>query len=481
MNFHQATYDERLLKDFRSGSTFKIPGDGSDAEKLIPSGMRRDRVPLPSVAEYDSVRHFTRLSQMNYGVDLGIYPLGSCTMKYNPKYADKISSIEQFSEMHPLQPEYTMQGSFRIMYELQEYLKKISDMDAVTLQPLAGAHGEYTGILIVRKYLEDTDQLNKRTQIIVPDSAHGTNPASAAMGGFDVVEIPSDASGMVDVNALRAALSDKTAAFMITNPSTLGMFEKDIEEIAKLIHDAGALLYYDGANFNAILGITSPGIMGFDIVHFNLHKTFATPHGGGGPGAGPVAVNKRLEKYLPVPRIGFDGEKYFEDFSSERSIGRVSPFFGAFAVLLRAWSYITYHGSDGLETNSRKAVLNTNYITRRLAEHLSDPYGGIKKHEVVLSSSNTPERALDIAKYLIDNGVHAPTVYFPLIVKEAMMIEPTESVNKDDLDAFCDTIIDALKAGHEDLHARPRNLSVGRIDEIKAAKDQVLTWSLQKN
>ncbi|MEM0155229.1 MAG: aminomethyl-transferring glycine dehydrogenase subunit GcvPB [Thermoplasmataceae archaeon] len=480
MNFHQATYDERLLNEFKSGSTYKIPGDGSDAQKLIPVEMQRNTLKIPGVAEYDAVRHFTRLSQMNYSVDLGIYPLGSCTMKYNPKYADKITSLEQYSEMHPLQPEYSIQGSLRIMYELQEYLKKIADMDAVTLQPLAGAHGEFTGILIVRKYLEDTGQLDKRNEIIVPDSAHGTNPASAAMGGFNVVEVPSDSTGMVDVNALKAALSERTAAFMITNPSTLGMFERDIVEISKLVHDAGALLYYDGANFNAILGITSPGIMGFDIVHFNLHKTFATPHGGGGPGAGPVAVKKKLEKYLPVPRIGFDGSKYFEDYSSEKTIGRISPYFGAFAVLLRAWAYITYQGSDGLEKSSRKAVLNTNYITKRLSKHLSDPYGGIKKHEVVLSSANTPERALDIAKYLIDNGVHAPTVYFPLIVKEALMIEPTESVNKDDLDTFCDAVIGALKAGHDDLLHRPKNLSVGRIDEIKAAKDQVLTWSLQK-
>jgi len=481
MSYHQATYNERLLNEFRSGSTFKIPGETGDADALIPEGMNRKELPLPSLAEYDAVKHFTRLSQMNYSVDLGIYPLGSCTMKYNPKYADKIASMEHFSEMHPLQPEYSAQGSLRIMYELQEYLKKISDMDAVTLQPLAGAHGEFTGILIVRKYLEDTGQLGTRREIIVPDSAHGTNPASAAMGGFEVVEVPSDSGGMIDIGALKAALSEKTAALMITNPSTLGLFEKNVVEIAKLVHDAGALLYYDGANFNAILGITSPGIMGFDIVHFNLHKTFATPHGGGGPGAGPVAVKKRLEKYLPVPRIGFDGKKYFEDYSSEKSIGRISPYFGAFGVLLRAWAYITYHGSDGLEANSRKAVLNTNYVSRKLSKYLSDPYGGVKKHEVVLSSSNTGERALDIAKYLIDNGVHAPTIYFPLIVKEALMIEPTETVNKDDLDAFCNIIIEAVKAGHDDLQQRPLNLSVGRIDEVKAARDQILTWSLQKN
>lgn len=477
MSYHQATYDEPVIKDIHSENRYKVPTSDEEYIKLIPESMRRKDLPLPEVAEYDVVRHFTRLSQMNYGVDLGIYPLGSCTMKFNPKYADRIASNPAFSESHPLSVESSMQGSLKVMFELQEYLKEISDMDAVTLQPLAGAHGEYTGILIIRKYLENRGELDRRREIIIPDSAHGTNPASAAMAGFDVVEIPSSEKGTVDLGALRAAISDRTAAFMITNPNTLGLFEKQITEIAKIVHDAGALLYYDGANFNAILGITSPGLMGFDVVHFNLHKTFATPHGGGGPGSGPVGVRKHLESYLPVPVVAVDKDgRYYLKYDLENTIGKVSPYLGAFSTVLRAWSYITYHGGDGLKENTVRAVLNTNYLVKRLSEKFYIPFDSLKKHELVLTTENTGKRALDLAKYLIDQGIHAPTVYFPLNVHEDMMIEPTETVSKADLDKFSDALMAALEQPDEELHRLPVNLSVGRIDEVKAARQMKLHW-----
>ncbi|MCL6091315.1 MAG: aminomethyl-transferring glycine dehydrogenase subunit GcvPB [Candidatus Thermoplasmatota archaeon] len=477
MPFRQATYDEPLISEMRSGSTYRIPGDASATVlKDLPGEILRKDLKLPEVSEYDVVRHYTRLSQMNYSVDLGIYPLGSCTMKFNPKLADLVSTFEGFSGIHPLQSEETVQGSLKIMYELQEYLKDISDMDAITLQPLAGAHGEFTGILIVRKYHEDRGDLGKRTEIIIPDSAHGTNPASAAMCGFDVVEIPSGPNGTVNIEALKAALSEKTAAFMITNPNTLGIFEDQITEIAKLVHDAGALLYYDGANFNAILGITSPGLMGFDIVHFNLHKTFATPHGGGGPGSGPVAVKAHLKDFLPVPVVSMKDKRYFLDYSMKKTIGKVSSYFGSFNMLLRAWSYIKYHGWDGLNENTLDAVMNANYLSKKLSAAFRIPYKPLKKHELVLSTEGTGKKALDLAKYLIDQGVHAPTVYFPLIVHEAMMIEPTETVSKADLDNFAEMLLKSLEVEEEELKKMPRNLSVGRLDEVKAARDLKIRW-----
>ena len=477
MTYHQATYDEPLIKDIHSENSYRVPSPDMKYLDLIPEDMRRVNLQLPELAEYDVVRHFTRLSQMNYGVDLGMYPLGSCTMKFNPKFADRIAANPAFSESHPLALEETVQGNLRVMFELQEYLKEISDMDAVTLQPLAGAHGEYTGILIIRKHLEIRGDLENRREIIIPDSAHGTNPASAAMAGFDVVEIPSSEKGTVDLGALKAAVSDRTAALMITNPNTLGLFEKEITEVARIVHEAGALLYYDGANFNAIMGITSPGLMGFDVVHFNLHKTFATPHGGGGPGSGPVGVKKHLAKYLPTPIVERDSNgKYYLNFDIENSIGKVSPYYGAFSTILRAWSYITYHGGDGLRENTVRAVLNTNYLVKKLSEKFYIPFAQLKKHELVLTTENTGKRALDLAKYLIDQGIHAPTVYFPLNVHEDMMIEPTETVSKDDLDRFASALIDALSKTNEELHEMPLNLSVRRIDEVKAARQMKLHW-----
>lgn len=476
MNYHEATYDEPLIFTFNSGTTYKIPGDVNEASVDLPESLLRKKLDIPEVAEYDVVRHFTRLSQMNYSVDLGIYPLGSCTMKFNPKYADKIAGLEKFSEIHPLQAASTVQGQLKIMYELQEYLKELSDMDAVTLQPLAGAQGEYTGMLIVRKYFEVRGEISKRTDVIVPDSAHGTNPASAAMAGFNVIEIPSADDGTVDIQALRAAISEHTAAFMITNPNTLGIFEDHIEEIAKIVHEAGALLYYDGANFNGILGITSPGLMGFDIVHFNLHKTFATPHGSGGPGAGPVGVKSYLAPFLPVPVVARDGDHYYLDYSLEHTIGKVSSYFGSFMVLLRAWSYIRFHGSDGLRRNTINAVLNTNYLKKKLEGKYMIPYKGLKKHELVLTTENLGKKALDVAKYLIDNGVHAPTVYFPLIVHEAMMIEPTETVSKQDLDRFADIMLEGADVPEVELKKHPVNLPIGRPDDVRAARELKVRW-----
>ncbi len=475
MTYHQATYDEPLIKRMISGTNYRIPGEDPDGS-IVPGPLARKGLDLPDVAEYDVVRHYTRLSQMNYGVDLGMYPLGSCTMKYNPKFADRIASMEEFSELHPFQEEEDIQGALRVMFELQHALIKISDMDAITLQPLAGAQGEYTGILIAKKYLEAIGQLGQRTEIIVPDSAHGTNPASASMAGFDVVEIPSNGDGTVNLQALEAALSEKTAVFMITNPNTLGIFEGHIEKVAKAVHDAGAVLYYDGANLNAIMGKTSPGLMGFDIVHFNLHKTFATPHGGGGPGSGPVAVKGFLRDFLPVPIVGKDGDRYFLDYSMPHTIGKVASYYGSFAMHLRAWSYITYHGSNGLTRNTERAVLNTNYLASKLKGTFNIPFSPLKKHELVLSTDNTGKRALDMAKYLLDEGIHPPTVYFPLIVHEDMMIEPTETVSQRDLDFYADALKNAAGVEDEELKQRPLKLPVKRIDEVRAARQLILKW-----
>ncbi len=472
MAYHQAVYDEKLLSEIRSENTFEF----EDAvENNIPVELRRKSLKLPEIAEFEVVRHYVHLSQMNFGVDSGFYPLGSCTMKYNPKFADAIAGMPSFGRIHPLTPETSSQGSLRIMYELQEFLKDASGMDHVTLQPLAGAQGEYTAMLIARKYLDDIGQ-GHRNEIIVPDSAHGTNPASASMAGFSVVEIPSRKDGKIDLDALKEALSDKTAAFMITNPSTLGVFESNILEIAKAVHEAGALLYYDGANFNAVLGITSPGIMGFDMVHFNLHKTFATPHGGGGPGAGPVAVKERLKDYLPSPVVSLQDGKYTMKEVGNKSIGRVAGFNGSFINLLRAWAYMKYKGESGLLRNTMKAVLNANYMSKKLENILEVPSKDLKKHEVVASTRNTGKKAADIAKYIIDHGVHAPTIYFPLIVPEAMMIEPTEDADRADMDYFCQLIEEALKKTGEELHSLPMNLPISRADDVKAAKTLKLHW-----
>jgi glycine dehydrogenase subunit 2 len=469
--YRQARYDEDFLNMFNTGNDFYM----DDVKDDYPDKIKRKSLKLPNVRSVDVSRHFTRLSEMNYCVDLGMYPLGSCTMKFNPKYADYVASIKDFQDIHPFENESKIQGTLGIMYKLQQFLVKISGMDYATLQPAAGAQGEFTGILIVRKYFEVHGELEKRNEIIIPDSAHGTNPASAAMAGFNVVEVPSDQNGLVDIEALKAAVTPNTAAFMITNPNTLGIFDDNIVEIADILHKNGSLLYYDGANFNAILGITTPGIMGFDIVHFNLHKTFATPHGGGGPGAGPVAVKSFLKEFLPVPLIIEENGKYLLSYDNKNSIGKISSYNGSFGVILRAYAYAIKNGNN-LSANAKRAVMNSNYMAKKLSKFYSIPYKTLKKHEFVVSTAGTGRRALDISKFILDYGIHSPTTYFPLIVKEAMMIEPTESVTKKDMDYYIDVMEKAISVPEDDLKKAPENTAVGRIDEISAARNPVLKW-----
>ncbi len=483
--FHQAFWDEKLIIEMNGKRTVKIPNEDFDGKLSLPENLKRSNLNLVDNEEHEVLRHYVRLSQMNYGVDVNTYPLGSCTMKFNPKIADEISSMDEIRYIHPYQDQSTVQGALRIMYEVQEYLKVIGGMDAVTLQPVAGADGEFTGLLLVKAYHEHRNDF-KRTEVIVPDSAHGTNPASSTMVGFNTIEIPSNDQGMVNLDTLKSALSEKTAAFMITNPNTLGIFEENIVKIAKLVHDAGALLYYDGANLNGIMGKTTPGKMGFDIVHFNLHKTFATPHGGGGPGAGPVGVKKHLEDFLPVPVVDFDGSKYYFNYNVKHSIGKVSGYYGNFAVIVRAWTYMKLMGGNGLTHATERAVLNTNYIKEKLKGYYDLPYKDLRKHEVVFSSTNLKKygvRTLDVAKRMLDYGVHAPTVYFPLIVEEALMIEPTETESKTSLDRLAETMITIAEEAKENpqlLKDAPHNTPVGRIDEVEAVRNPVLTWKMIK-
>ncbi|MFH0816248.1 MAG: aminomethyl-transferring glycine dehydrogenase subunit GcvPB [Methanobacteriota archaeon] len=450
--------------------------DSQAAKKFLPAKLARANAPaIPDLPERDVVRHFTNLSQMNYGVDNGIYPLGSCTMKYNPKLCDEMVGLSGATRIHPLQPEETVQGALGMMWELQEMLKVVGGVDAVTLQPAAGAHGEWTGLMIVRAYHRKRG--DDRKVVILPESAHGTNPASAAMAGFEVIEIPSK-EGCVDIQALKAAVSDKTAAFMLTNPNTLGIFESDVLEIADVLHQAGALLYYDGANLNAIMGKTTPGAMNFDIVHFNLHKTFATPHGGGGPGAGPVGVKARLEPFLPVPVVAKRGEAYHLDYDRPDSIGKVRSAYGNFLVLLRAYTYIKMLGGNGLAQATETAVLNSNYLRARLAPSFGMPYRELRKHEFVLGGEKLKARGvrtLDLAKRLLDKGFHAPTVYFPHLVDEAIMVEPTETETRETLDRFADAMLEILAEDPELLKGAPHNTAIGRVDEVKAAKDMVFS------
>lgn len=483
--FHQAVWDEKLIIEMKGKRSLRLPYEDRDYNVEIPDILKRSELNLNDNEEHEVLRHYVRLSQMNYGVDLNTYPLGSCTMKFNPKLSEEIVSMDQVRYIHPYQDQSTVQGALQIMYELQEYLKVIGGMDAVTLQPVAGADGEFTGLLLVRAYHENRKDY-KRREIIVPDSAHGTNPASSTMSGFTTIEIPSDKNGLVDLNALKEALSEKTAAFMITNPNTLGIFDENILEIARLVHEKGALLYYDGANLNGIMGITTPGKMGFDIVHFNLHKTFATPHGGGGPGAGPVGVKRHLEDFLPVPVVRYDGKFYYLDYDVKNTIGKVAGFYGNFAVLVRAWAYIKLQGGNGLRKVTERAVLNTNYIRKKLQGHYDLPYKELRKHEVVFSGSNLKKygvRTLDVAKRMLDYGVHAPTIYFPLIVEEALMIEPTETESKENMDHLADIMIKIAQEAEKDpelLKTAPHNTAVKRIDEVEAARNPVLTWKMIK-
>ncbi len=455
-------------------------------ESLIPSDlMRAEEAQLPEVSEVDVVRHFTNLSNKNYGVDTGFYPLGSCTMKYNPKINEDMAALPGFSSIHPLQPQETVQGALELMYDLDVMLSEITGMERVSLQPAAGAHGELTGLMIIKAYHESRGD-SKRTKIIVPDSAHGTNPASAAVAGFDIVEIASDKNGAVDLEALKAVLSDEIAGLMLTNPSTLGLFEKNIKQIADLVHQAGGLLYYDGANTNAIMGIARPGDMGFDVIHLNLHKTFSTPHGGGGPGSGPVGVKKDLVKFLPVPVIEKKGESFVMDYDRPDSIGKVKSFYGNFGVAVRAYAYILSMGGEGLKEVSQKAVLNANYMMGKLKEHYELPMDQVCKHEFVLSGLKDNDNhiaTLDIAKRLLDHGYHPPTIYFPLIVNNAIMIEPTETESLETLDSFIDIMVKIAQEAKEDpetLKTAPHHTLVRRIDEAKAARNLILKWDGSK-
>ncbi|MDU1320661.1 MAG: aminomethyl-transferring glycine dehydrogenase subunit GcvPB [Clostridium botulinum] len=453
-----------------------------ELSKLLPKNLlREDEIELPEVSEVDVVRHYTALSNKNYTVDNGFYPLGSCTMKYNPKINEDIATLSGFSKIHPLQDENISQGALELMYDLEGKLCEITGLDDFTLQPAAGAHGEYTGLLVIKAYHEKRGD-TKRTKIIVPDSAHGTNPASASVAGFDIVEIKSGEDGRVSIEELKKVLNDEIAGLMLTNPSTLGLFEKDIKLISELVHEAGGLLYYDGANLNAIMGIARPGDMGFDVCHLNMHKTFSTPHGGGGPGSGPVGVKKHLAKFLPVPTVEKENDKFILDYNRPDSLGKIRSLYGNFGVMVKAYTYILTMGKEGLKAASENAVLNANYIKESLREYYNIGKDDICKHEVILSTlKENPHHiaTLDIAKRLIDYGVHPPTVYFPLIIEEALMIEPTESESKETVDEFIDAmkkIAVEAKENPELLHEAPVKAPVRRLDQVKAARKPILRW-----
>jgi len=496
--FRQARWNEPVIfelgKPDRRG--FAVPEAEEEVKRvvgevhaLLPAHMRRETPPrLPELSEVEVARHFTRLSQMNYGVDSGFYPLGSCTMKYNPKINDALAVSSAVASLHPYQDPQTTQGILEILYTLSKWLAEITGTHEVCLQPSAGAHGELLGVLIMRAYHKKNGEISKRNEIIVPDSAHGTNPASASMGGFNVVVVPSDARGCLDIDALKSAVSERTAGLMLTNPNTLGIFEKNIEESARIVHEAGGLLYYDGANLNAILGKARPGDMGFDIVHINIHKTFGTPHGGGGPGAGPVGVSEELERFLPVPRVGFDGKDYFFDYNKPDSIGKIRGFYGNIAVLVRAYAYILNLGAEGLKEVAEVSVLNANYLAKKLAQirGFELPFDKQKprKHECVISAKpmtkDTGVRALNVSKRLLDYGIHSPTTYFPLIVDEALMIEPTESFEKEELDRFIETMKKISQEAYSNpqlvLNA-PQNTTSTKLDEVKASHPQTMALS----
>lgn len=454
-----------------------------DLSSLLPEGMlRAEEAELPEVSELDIMRHYTALSNRNHGVDSGFYPLGSCTMKYNPKINESVARFPGFANVHPLQDESSVQGAMELMYDLQEHLIEITGMDDVTLQPAAGAHGEWTALMMIRAFHESNGD-HHRTKVIVPDSAHGTNPASATVAGFETVTVKSDEFGLVDLEDLRRVAGDDTAALMLTNPNTLGLFEEHILEMASIIHGVGGKLYYDGANLNAVMSKARPGDMGFDCVHLNLHKTFTGPHGGGGPGSGPVGVKKDLIPFLPAPVLVKKDDRYTFDYDRPQAIGRVKPFYGNFGINVRAYTYIRSMGPDGLKAVTEYAVLNANYMMRRLEPFFDFPYNRHCKHEFVLSGRRQKKlgvRTLDMAKRLLDFGYHPPTIYFPLNVEEGMMIEPTETESKETLDAFCDALIQIAKETEENpemVQNAPHTTVIGRLDETKAARKPVLRYT----
>lgn len=443
--------------------------------------VREELAELPEVSELDIMRHYTALSNRNHGVDSGFYPLGSCTMKYNPKINESVARYSGFANIHPLQEEETVQGAMELMFDLQEHLKEITGMDEVTLQPAAGAHGEWTGLMMIRAFHEANGDAH-RTKVIVPDSAHGTNPASATVAGFETVTVKSNEHGLVDLEDLKRVVGDDTAALMLTNPNTLGLFEEDILEMAAIIHGVGGKLYYDGANLNAVMSKARPGDMGFDVVHLNLHKTFTGPHGGGGPGSGPVGVSADLIPYLPKPLLVKKGDVYTFDYDRPDSIGRVKPFYGNFGINVRAYTYIRTMGPDGLKKVTEYAVLNANYMMRRLQPHFDLPYDRHCKHEFVLSGRRQKKlgvRTLDMAKRLLDFGYHPPTIYFPLNVEEGMMIEPTETESKETLDDFIDAMIQIAREVEENpeiVQNAPHTTVINRLDETKAARKPILRY-----
>lgn len=456
-----------------------------DVAELFPDGYLREEEPeLPEVSELDIMRHYTALSNRNHGVDSGFYPLGSCTMKYNPKVNENVARFNGFAHIHPLQDESSVQGALELMYDLQQHLKEITGMDEVTLQPAAGAHGEWTGLMMIRAYHEANGD-TKRTKVIVPDSAHGTNPASATVAGFETITVKSNEHGLVDLEDLRRVVGEDTAALMLTNPNTLGLFEEDILEMAEIVHGAGGKLYYDGANLNAVLSKARPGDMGFDVVHLNLHKTFTGPHGGGGPGSGPVGVKADLTPFLPKPVVTKKDEEYVLDYDRPQSIGRVKPYYGNFGINVRAYTYIRSMGPDGLKAVTEYAVLNANYMMRRLAPYYDLPFDRHCKHEFVLSGKRQKKlgvRTLDIAKRLLDFGYHPPTIYFPLNVEECIMIEPTETESKETLDAFIEAMIQIAKEAEEYpeiVQEAPHTTVVGRLDETTAARKPILRYQKQ--
>ncbi len=466
---------------------FKLPEiDVPIVSDLADKYCRKQPACLPEVSELDAVRHFSNLSRLNFSVDTNFYPLGSCTMKYNPKFTEKIASLEGFSDVHPLLPQLAgggmlAQGSLEVLYNTERLLSEITGMSAFTTQPLAGAHGELTGVMLIAAYHKHNGE--SRKHVIIPDSAHGTNPASAAIAGYKVVVIPTDKDGLLDMQAYKQALNKETAAVMLTCPDTLGFFNPKIKEIADLAHAAGALMYYDGANLNAILGKCRPGDIGFDVIHLNLHKTFATPHGGGGPGAGPVGVCEKLVDFLPISRVIRRADGTFAlDYHKHKSIGYIAPFYGNFGVILKAYAYILNLGKSGLIQASENAVLSANYCLNRLKDYYAPAYGKSCMHECVLSAEKQLEQgvhALDIAKYLIDKGFHPPTIYFPMIVKEALMVEPTETESKETLDAFIEAMIEAAKLAKttpDALHCAPLSMPIKRLDETKAAREPNLRW-----
>ncbi len=485
--FKQAVFDEPLIfelsRENRIG--YALPKPFGKPVAVPKSLLPVRELNLPGLSEVDIVRHYTRLSEMNYGIDSGFYPLGSCTMKYNPKINEEMTAMSEFLCLHPDQAEETVQGALQIMYELGEFLRELGGMDAITLQPVAGAHGEHTGLLMIKKYHEKNSQ-TQRDEIILPDSAHGTNPATAAMCGFKVIEIPSNKEGTVDIEALKAAVSERTAGFMLTNPNTLGIFESQVKEIADIIHKAGGLLYYDGANLNANLGIYRPGDAGFDIMHFNLHKTFTIPHGGGGAGAGAVAVKKELESFLPVPLVRKSGEKYYFDYNLADTIGKMRAWHGNFGHMVRAYVYILTMGTQ-LKDAAEIAVLNANYMAQKLTTKYEMPFRKLRKHEFVLSAGKIKDEtgvtAADISKRLLDYGQHAPTTYFPLIVPEALMIEPTETESKETLDHFCEIMLKIYEECYtnpEILKSAPHNVSVRRLDVVKGSREPVMSWRMRE-